>query len=83
MGWRENFQKIGGHPTFRDETGKRHGVVVVLRRADNDGHGNARWTCRCDDCGGEHLIIGTHLRSRPPQRCPEGKAKVKGGRACQ
>lgn len=61
---------MANHPAFVDMTGKRCGVVVATERASNDGHGNARWRCRCDVCGEEHILIGTQIRSAPPRDCP-------------
>lgn len=37
-------------PAFIDRTGHRYGRLTVLRRAENDKHGNTRWECLCD-CG--------------------------------
>lgn len=73
MGWKENFQSIGGHPAFKDITGQRFGVVVVQSRASNDGAGNARWHCKCDECGQSHILRGTRLRAKASKRCPEPK----------
>ena len=81
MGWRENFAGMGGHPSFKDVTGGRFGIVVAVSRAQNDGAGNARWNCRCDVCGAEHILLGTALRHHPPKTCPDRRraAPMKSG----
>lgn len=44
-----------------DETGVRHGRLVVLNRGPNRGT-SARWICQCD-CGNVVMVEGTALRS--------------------
>ena len=34
----------------------RFGRLVVVRQADSDRHGNAKWLCRCD-CGNENFSV--------------------------
>lgn len=47
---------------FVDMTGKRFGRYTVIKRVENDKHGNAVWLCRCD-CGNEKNVVGRSLRS--------------------
>lgn len=50
-----------------DETGKRYGRFVVLRRVKNRGFA-ACWECVCD-CGKIAVVRGYELRSRNSQSC--------------
>ena len=45
--------------------GQRFGLVVVTAPAPSLGRG-ARWWVQCD-CGGERILLATHLRSSPPE----------------
>jgi hypothetical protein len=64
------------HPNYLiDETGNRYGKLTVVSRAENKGT-KARWLCQCD-CGNEHVIIGTDLRSGHTGSCGCGKATWK------
>jgi hypothetical protein len=47
--------------TLIDETGNRYGKLTVVSRAENK-RTKARWLCQCD-CGKEHTILGTDLRT--------------------
>lgn len=49
-------------PGFIDETGSRHGCLVVTSRAESNN--GAVWRCLCN-CGAEVLISGGNLRKRP------------------
>jgi len=53
---------------FKDETGKRFGQLTVIRRAENDNAGKARWLCQCD-CGNKCTVSGHNLRLRPNITC--------------
>lgn len=53
-----------------DMTGERYGRLTVIRRAESDGVGRARWLCRCD-CGREVVRLRQVLR--------EGGAKASCG----
>lgn len=53
---------------FKDMTGKVFGRLHVLRRAENDRYGNARWECMCD-CGKEVIVLGRSLRSGNTRSC--------------
>lgn len=53
---------------FIDMTGKVVGRLHVLRRAENDRHGSARWECMCD-CGKEVVVLGRSLRCGSTRSC--------------
>lgn len=53
---------------LKDLTGQRFGRLVVLRRVDNDSHGNLRWLCECD-CGNQKIVGGRHLTSGRTKSC--------------
>lgn len=44
-----------------DITGKRFGMLTVIRRSGKTWKKEATWLCRCD-CGNEKVITGVHLR---------------------
>ena len=46
--------------TLRDLTGQRFERLVVVRRVDNNRHGQPMWECRCD-CGAERVVNGGNL----------------------
>jgi len=50
-----------------DETGKRYGALLVLKRAKAPSRG-VSWLCRCD-CGRETIVHGSHLRSGHTRSC--------------
>lgn len=50
-----------------DETGKKYGYLTVLERAPNKNK-KVYWKCRCD-CGREHLVSGTNLRTGAVKSC--------------
>lgn len=51
-----------------DMEGKVFGKWTVLRRLENDKHGNSSWLCRCE-CGEERAVLGARLRSGKSQTC--------------
>ena len=51
-----------------DESGKRYGMLTVLRKANRTHFGSAMWECVCD-CGCEYLAIGTALRAGGAKSC--------------
>lgn len=60
---RETSARNGSIPKTRlvnDLTGRRFGMLDVVRRVENNRHGCAVWLCRCD-CGAEKRISGNHL----------------------
>lgn len=46
----------------KDMTHKVFGKLLVLERAENDRKNQARWLCRCLNCGKEIVVLGTSLR---------------------
>ena len=74
MGRRE----LGSSWNFIDETGNRHGKLVVIERAPHSSL-QAHWRCQCD-CGKELVIKGTNLRHAQEASCgctrrlPDGEA---------
>lgn len=50
-----------------DMTGQRFGRLVVVVRAGRKGS-SALWLCRCD-CGADHVVAGTYLRSGKSTSC--------------
>lgn len=55
---------------LKDETGKRYGLLTVLRRYDTtDPSGvGTYWLCRCD-CGTEVAVLGSKLRNGNTRSC--------------
>ena len=55
---------------LKDETGKRYGLLTVLRRYDTTAASGvgAYWLCRCD-CGTEVAVQGTKLRNGNTRSC--------------
>ena len=53
--------------TFKDLTGHRFGMLVVVSKADNRG-GRTAWKCRCD-CGNEVVVVGHNLVRGHNQSC--------------
>lgn len=58
--------------------GKTFGELIVIKRGQNTGTGQARWICRCV-CGNECLVVGYSLRvghtvscGHPVTRCKYG-----------
>jgi 5-methylcytosine-specific restriction endonuclease McrA len=60
-----------------DLTGKRYGLLFVLKRVGSDRSGYAKWLCRCD-CGNEKAIFGGNLRSGNTKSCGCVKSKSTG-----
>lgn len=51
-----------------DLTGKRFGMLTVIRREPNGKFNQTRWLCKCD-CGNEKVIDGNNLRAGYTQSC--------------
>ena len=51
-----------------DETGKRYGILTVIKRVENDKFGKAQWLCKCD-CGNEIIVAGSSLRRGNTKTC--------------
>lgn len=64
--------------SFRDLTGQRFGMLVVISRASNRGKRTA-WNCRCD-CGNDTIVIGANLVRGHTQSCGCNTAKAIGAK---
>lgn len=53
---------------FEDQTGKRFGHLVVLKRVENGKDGGTRYLCKCD-CGNEKIVRSKHLKSGAIDNC--------------
>ena len=53
---------------FINETGNRHGSLVVLERAENSNGGKAQWVCQCD-CGVKVIVSADRLRRGITKSC--------------
>lgn len=51
-----------------NETGRRYGRLLVVRRAKNAPDGDAQWLCRCS-CGGTAVVRGRLLRKGKTRSC--------------
>ena len=51
-----------------DETGNRHGRLVVVKRNGKTRLGAIKWLCVCD-CGNNTVVSGGHLRSGWTKSC--------------
>lgn len=51
-----------------DLTGQRFGKWMILRKADSDKNGNARWLCHCA-CDREKIVNGFALRDGTSRQC--------------
>jgi hypothetical protein len=45
---------------LKDLTGKIFGRLTVVKRAENNKHGNTQWLCKCD-CGNEIIVLASSL----------------------
>lgn len=84
MGWRENFQAMGGHPGFIDMQGQLHGTWLVVERVANNAGGNACWRIKCTVCQVPRIAQGIQIRSSTRLRCyvcrPRKRGRKAGGR---
>ena len=53
---------------LKDETGKKYGDWIVLRRAPVEKHKSAKWICKCK-CGNERIVRGSDLRLGKSKNC--------------
>lgn len=53
---------------FIDRTGKIYGKWIVLKQAERDKYGKARWLCHCA-CGTERTVLGHSLQSGRSKNC--------------
>lgn len=54
--------------TATNMVGQKYERLVVLDRATNDKHNNARWRCACE-CGQETVVVGSLLRKGKTRSC--------------
>lgn len=54
--------------SFIDLTGKKFGRLLVLRKAEEKRGKEIVWVCQCD-CGKEHHVAGSDLRSGKTKSC--------------
>jgi hypothetical protein len=52
----------------KDLVNQKFGRLTVIRRADNDKWGTARWLCQCE-CGNKKVIYGRNLRKGKTRSC--------------
>jgi len=55
-------------PKAIDETGNRHGKLIVIKRENIPKKKRAYWLCRCD-CGNTTVVSGRSLRNRNTRSC--------------
>lgn len=53
---------------FINLIGKRFGLLVVIKRVDNDKYNKIRYLCKCD-CGKEKIILRNSLTSKRTVSC--------------
>ena len=58
---------------FKDLTGKRYDMLVVIKRADdyvcnNGKHHQSKWLCKCD-CGNYKIVYGSYLKTNRKKSC--------------
>lgn len=51
-----------------DITGQKFNRLLVIKRVENNEHGESRWLCRCT-CGKEKIVVGRYLKSNHTQSC--------------
>lgn len=51
-----------GRPTS-SLVGQRFGSLTVIERAENPDNRQAKWLCRCEECGGTYIAYGLNLKS--------------------
>lgn len=60
-----------------DLIGQRFGKLTVIKRLENNYHGNTTWLCKCD-CGNEIKVLGYRLTTGQTKSCGCLKSKYKG-----
>ena len=53
---------------FEDQTGKRFGHLVALKRVENGKYGETRYLCKCD-CGNTKVVQSKHLKAGKIDNC--------------
>lgn len=61
-------------PNLHDLPGQRLGTLLVLGRLRNQRGNQARFVCRCDNCGKEHIRLASALCAGKVEPCDCGKA---------
>lgn len=51
-----------------DETGNKYGKLTVIKRAENDAYGGARWQCLCE-CGNITTVRAQDLKRGKTKSC--------------
>lgn len=54
---------------INERPGNRYGHWQVLKFHKIDSHGDARWFCKCELCGGIHSVKGFTLRNGQSTKC--------------
>lgn len=68
-------------PPHVDYTGRKFGLLTVLRREGHNRHGQITWYCTCS-CGGSKTVLGNSLRTGGTKSCgcihalPPGEAAL-------
>lgn len=55
-------------PRLIDLTGQKFGRLLVIKRVDNNKHGQSMWLCLCS-CGIEKIVCGGNLNNGNTQSC--------------
>ena len=53
---------------FIDLTGQKFGKLTVIKRVENDKHGQVMWLCECD-CGCNSVVMGYNLKREHTKSC--------------
>lgn len=53
---------------FIDLVQQKFGRLIVIKRVDNNKHGQSVWLCKCD-CGKEKIVFGYNLKSGHTKSC--------------
>lgn len=53
---------------FTDLTGMKFSMLTVLKRLENNKHGNSTWLCKCE-CGKETKCIGSEIKNSHKKSC--------------
>lgn len=55
-------------PRMIDLTGKKYGMLTVIKREVKTRAGNSRWLCKCE-CGNEGTFVGNNLKNGNTRSC--------------
>lgn len=56
-------------PFIREKKGAKYGEWRVIKFHRIDGHGDARWWCKCNLCGEVYSVRGFALRNGTTRKC--------------